>query len=270
LAESKSATTNHSKRLQTWITSLPSPQKTADERRLRADHADAARSGFSQVTKVSTEGQPGIFATLDSGAPKTLASISCTTLSKLTPPSGLSALGRRARRQARPRQSNHRPRRRKPEGPEATLLAALHAIAAPAQTPSESRFRREGEEESRLSTLPSSRAPPRCPRCRKKVQRYLHALTVARTDGEVTITLAPKGVVELELISSGEKWGPARGRRALQRKRALSSEGLRWRIVASGAHVARASRDPRRLSGAALLLECTSFRGPRPHFRRWK
>jgi len=29
-------------------------------------------AGFSQITKVPTEGQPGIFATLDSGAPKTL------------------------------------------------------------------------------------------------------------------------------------------------------------------------------------------------------
>jgi len=36
-------------------------------------------AGFTQVAKVPTDGQPGIFATLDAGAPRTLASISCTT-----------------------------------------------------------------------------------------------------------------------------------------------------------------------------------------------
>ncbi len=39
------------------------------------------------------------------------------------------------------------------------------------------------------------------------MQRHLHAHGVAGVDGEVTITLGAKGVIECELTSSGERWG---------------------------------------------------------------
>src|SRR6476469_5061012 len=57
-------------RLQEWIRQ-PS---IAAENKGMAEGCDLAMrffrdAGFQQVTKVSTEGQPGIFATLDAGAP---------------------------------------------------------------------------------------------------------------------------------------------------------------------------------------------------------
>src|SRR6267142_641401 len=61
------------KRLQTWI---HQPSIAAENRGMNEGCELTMQmlreAGFSQVTKVPTEGQPGIFATLDSGAPKTL------------------------------------------------------------------------------------------------------------------------------------------------------------------------------------------------------
>ena len=61
------------KRLQTWIRQ-PS---IAAENRGMAEGCELTmnmlrEAGFGQVTKVSTDGQPGIFATLDAGAPRTV------------------------------------------------------------------------------------------------------------------------------------------------------------------------------------------------------
>src|SRR6266853_6895404 len=61
------------KRLQTWIRQ---PSIAAENRGMNEGCELTMQmlreAGFSQVTKVPTEGQPGIFATLDAGAPKTL------------------------------------------------------------------------------------------------------------------------------------------------------------------------------------------------------
>src|SRR6202049_5085207 len=61
------------KRLQTWIRQ---PSIAAENRGMNEGCELTMQmlreAGFSQVTKVPTDGQPGIFATLDAGAPKTL------------------------------------------------------------------------------------------------------------------------------------------------------------------------------------------------------
>ena len=60
-------------RMQTWI---KQPSIAAENRGMNEGCELTMQmlrdSGFQQVTKVPTDGQPGIFATLDAGAPKTL------------------------------------------------------------------------------------------------------------------------------------------------------------------------------------------------------
>jgi len=60
-------------RLQTWI---KQPSIAAENRGMNEGCELTMQmlrdAGFQQVTKVPTDGQPGIFATLDAGAPKTL------------------------------------------------------------------------------------------------------------------------------------------------------------------------------------------------------
>jgi acetylornithine deacetylase/succinyl-diaminopimelate desuccinylase-like protein len=60
-------------RLQEWI---KQPSIAAEKRGMEEGCAlmmrFAREAGFQQVTRVPTDGQPGVFATLDAGAPKTI------------------------------------------------------------------------------------------------------------------------------------------------------------------------------------------------------
>src|SRR5215472_11551865 len=60
-------------RLQTWIKqpSIAAENRGVNEGCELTMHM-LREAGFQQVSKVPTDGQPGIFATLDAGAPKTL------------------------------------------------------------------------------------------------------------------------------------------------------------------------------------------------------
>src|SRR6267378_2047643 len=138
------------KRLQTWI-HQPS---IAAENRGMSEGCELTmqmlrEAGFSQVTKVPTDGQPGIFATLDSGAPKTLGLYFMYDVKQVDPAEwssppwdaalvdkpglGKVVIGRGAVNQ---------------KGPEATFLAALHAIhGAGRKLPVNLVFVAEGEEE---------------------------------------------------------------------------------------------------------------------------
>src|SRR6266571_3231897 len=137
-------------RLQEWIQqpSIAAEHRGVDEgceltmRMLR-------EAGFSAVTKVPTEGQPGIFATLDAGAPRTLGlyfmyDVKQADPAEWTSPPWVAALvdkpglgkavvGRGAVNQ---------------KGPEAAFLAALHAIRGAGRKPPVNLiFVAEGEEE---------------------------------------------------------------------------------------------------------------------------
>jgi acetylornithine deacetylase/succinyl-diaminopimelate desuccinylase-like protein len=106
-------------------------------------------AGFSQITKVPTDGQPGIFATLDAGAPRTLGVYFMYDVKQVDPAEwssppwaaslvekpgvGTVLVGRGAVNQ---------------KGPEAAFLAALHAIrGAGRKIPVNLVLVAEGEEE---------------------------------------------------------------------------------------------------------------------------
>jgi acetylornithine deacetylase/succinyl-diaminopimelate desuccinylase-like protein len=166
-------------------------------------------AGFQQVTKVPTDGQPGVFATLDAGAPRTFALYFMYDVKQADPAEwssppfdaalvdkpglGKILVGRGAVNQ---------------KGPEATFLAALHAIrGAGKKLPVNLVFVAEGEEEIGSPHFPQVVRKPEVTAALKKCSGVFMPFAAQGLGGEVTMFLGAKGVVELELTSSGERWG---------------------------------------------------------------
>lgn len=197
-------------RLQEWIRqpSIAAENRGVDEgceltmRMLR----DA---GFPQVTKVPSDGQPGIFATLDAGAPRTLGLYFMYDVKQVDPAEwssppwdaalvdkpglGMVVMGRGAVNQ---------------KGPEAAFLAALHAIrGAGRKLPVNLVLVAEGEEEIGSPHFPQIvRRPEVLAALKRSVGIFMPSASQG-LDGQVTMTLGAKGVIECELVSSGERWG---------------------------------------------------------------
>ncbi|MBO0723541.1 MAG: M20/M25/M40 family metallo-hydrolase, partial [Blastocatellia bacterium] len=166
-------------------------------------------AGFAQVTKIPTDGHPGIFAVLDAGAPQTLGVYYMYDVKQVDPSEwssppfdaalvdkpgfGKVLIGRGATNQ---------------KGPEATFLAALHAIhGAGKKLPVNLVFVAEGEEEIGSPHFPQVIRKPEVLAALKRCSGVFMPFPSQDPGGEVTITLGAKGVIELELVSSGERWG---------------------------------------------------------------
>ena len=202
-------------RLQEWIRQ---PSIAAENRGMNEGCELTMRllrdAGFQQVTRIPSDGQPGIFATLDAGAPKTLGLYFMYDVKQVDPAEwssppwdaalidkpglGKIVVGRGAVNQ---------------KGPEATFLAALHAIrGANRKLPINLVLIAEGDEEIGSPHFPQIvRRPEVLAALQKSVGIFMPSASQG-LDGQVTITLGAKGVIEVELVSSGEKWG--RGPRA--------------------------------------------------------
>ena len=197
-------------RLQTWIRQ---PSIAAENRGMQEGcklTMDMLREvGFADVTQVSTDGQPGVFATMDNGAQKTIGLYFMYDVKQVDPsewssppfeaalvdkPSfGKVIVGRGAVNQ---------------KGPEATFLAALHAFkAAGRKPPVNFVFVAEGEEEIGSPHFPQIVRRPDILAALKKCTGLYMPSASQSPDGDVTIDLGSKGVMELELVSSGERWG---------------------------------------------------------------
>ncbi|HLW53411.1 MAG TPA: M20/M25/M40 family metallo-hydrolase [Candidatus Angelobacter sp.] len=167
------------------------------------------QAGFQQVTKIPSDGQPGIFATLDAGAPKTLGLYYMYDVKQVDPSEwssppfearlvdkqgfGKVVVGRGAVNQ---------------KGPESSFLAALHAIrGAGRKMPVNLVMVAEGEEEIGSPHFPQIAHKPEVMAALKKCAGIFMPQASQAPDGQVTLTLGAKGVVECEVISSGEKWG---------------------------------------------------------------
>jgi acetylornithine deacetylase/succinyl-diaminopimelate desuccinylase-like protein len=197
------------KRLQTWI---HQPSIAAENRGMNEGNQlliELLReAGFDTAVKVPTDGQPGVFATLDAGAPKTLGIYYMYDVKQVDPsewssppwdaalvdkPFGKVIIGRGAVNQ---------------KGPEATFLAALHAIrGAGRKLPVNIVLVAEGEEEIGSPHFPQVVRRPEVEAALRKCFGIFMPAASQSLDGDVTITLGAKGVVELEMVSSGEKWG---------------------------------------------------------------
>src|SRR5207253_11478643 len=94
------------------------------------------------------------------------------------------------------------------KGPEAAFLAALHAIhGAGKKTPVNLVLVAEGEEEIGSPHIPQLVRRPEVLAALKKCDGVFMPSATQDLDGVVTVNLGSKGVIELELVSSGEKWG---------------------------------------------------------------
>jgi acetylornithine deacetylase/succinyl-diaminopimelate desuccinylase-like protein len=198
------------KRLQDWIRQ---PSIAAENRGMNEGCELTMRmlrdAGFQQATRVPTDGQPGMFATLDAGAPRTLGLYYMYDVKQADPAEwssppfeaalvdkpglGKVVMGRGAVNQ---------------KGPEASFLAALHAIrGAGKKLPVNLVFVGEGEEEIGSPHFPQVVRRPEVLSALKNCMGMFMPSASQGLDGEVTMTLGAKGVIECELISSGERWG---------------------------------------------------------------
>src|SRR6202790_3341015 len=198
------------KRLQTWIRQ---PSIAAENRGMNEGCELTMQmlreAGFAQVAKVPTDGQPGIFATLDAGAPKTVGLYFMYDVKQADPAEwssppwdaalvdkpglGKVIIGRGATNQ---------------KGPEATFLAALHAIkAAGRRTPVNIVLVAEGEEEIGSPHFGQVVHRPEVLAALAKCHEVFMPFASQSPEGGVEIALGAKGVVELELVASTQKWG---------------------------------------------------------------
>ncbi|MCB1553818.1 MAG: M20/M25/M40 family metallo-hydrolase [Xanthomonadales bacterium] len=196
--------------LRDWI-ALPSI--AAENRNMRegAEHmAMLARgAGFQHVEILDTDGHPGVFATLDAGAPKTLGLYFMYDVKQFDaaewtapplegriidrPEVGKVMIGRGAVNQ---------------KGPEMQFLQALHAIRDAGQTmPVNLVLIAEGEEEIGSPHIRQLVYRPKVQAALEKTVGVFMPFSMQSPDSPPSIHLGAKGVVELELIASGERWG---------------------------------------------------------------
>jgi acetylornithine deacetylase/succinyl-diaminopimelate desuccinylase-like protein len=198
------------KRIQDWI-ALPSI--AAENRNMKEGveyMAGLVRdAGFDQATIVATDGQPGVYATMDNGARRTLGIYFMYDVKQYDPAEwsspplegrivdkpgfGRAIVGRGAVNQ---------------KGPEGTLLAALHAMrAAKVKPPVNLVLVAEGEEEIGSPHFHQIVRRPDIMAALAKAEGIFIPASWQDINGKVDVNLGSKGVVELELVASGEKWG---------------------------------------------------------------
>jgi acetylornithine deacetylase/succinyl-diaminopimelate desuccinylase-like protein len=197
-------------RLQDWI-ALPS---IAAENRNYPAGADymaklAKAAGFTDVRLVPTAGKPGVFGLLNAGAKTTVGIYFMYDVKQFVPeewsspplearlvqkPSlGTVCMGRGAVNQ---------------KGPQNSFLSALNAFKATGKKlPVNLVLVCEGEEEIASPHFGEIVADPEVMANLKKCVGVLLPDASQGIDGSIQVTAGAKGVVELELISSGEKWG---------------------------------------------------------------
>jgi acetylornithine deacetylase/succinyl-diaminopimelate desuccinylase-like protein len=166
-------------------------------------------AGFQMVQKVPTSGQPGIFATLDAGAKRTVGIYFMYDVKQVNPAEwssppfearivdkpgfGKVIVGRGAINQ---------------KGPEAAFLAALHAIrAAGKKLPVNLVLVAEGEEEIASPHFHEIVQRPDVMAALKKADGIIIPTAWQGQNGAVQINLGSKGPMEFQLIASGERWG---------------------------------------------------------------
>jgi len=94
------------------------------------------------------------------------------------------------------------------KGPEAAFLAAMHAIrSAGRKVPVNLVLVAEGEEEIGSPHFRQVVGRPEVSAALKRCSGVFMPSASQDPDGGVTLTLGAKGVVEMELVSSGERWG---------------------------------------------------------------
>jgi len=170
--------------------------------------------GFQQATIVGTDGKPGVFATLDAGADRTLGVYFMYDVKQFDPSEwssppleaalvdkpglGKVIMGRGAVNQ---------------KGPQMAFLEALRAIRGAGLTPPVNVVLvAEGEEEIGSPHIGQIVYRPDVQAALAETIGVFMPSAAQGRDGIVTVSLGAKGVIEVQLTSSGERWGRGPGR----------------------------------------------------------
>ncbi len=169
----------------------------------------ALDAGFQQAKIIQTDGVPGVFATLDAGAKTTLALYFMYDVKHydpaewsspplegriiVRPGEGKAMIGRGAVNQ---------------KGPETAFLTALRAFrTAGVKLPVNLVLVAEGEEEIASPHFVQIVTQPEVRAALEKAMGIIIPSSGQSLDGGATLSLGAKGAIELQLISSGAKWG---------------------------------------------------------------
>jgi acetylornithine deacetylase/succinyl-diaminopimelate desuccinylase-like protein len=198
------------KRLQNW-SALPS---IAAESRNMAEGCQMTidllkDAGFQSAVKMPTDGHPGVFATLDAGAPVTVGVYFMYDVKQFDPAEWSSPPleGRIVERPGLGRVMIGRGAENQ-KGPQATFLAALHALrAAGRKLPVNLVLVADGEEEIGSPHFAQVVRKPEVLQALKGCKGMLLPAPTQSQTGEVTLSLGAKGLIEVELVSSTEAWG---------------------------------------------------------------
>lgn len=220
-------------RLKQWI-ALPTIAN------MNINHAEGAAymrqlaldAGFQQARIVKTDGVPAVFATLDAGAPVTLAVYFMYDVKHYDPAEwsspplegrlvdrpgeGKAIVGRGAVNQ---------------KGPETAFLAAVRAFTTSGtKLPVNLVLVAEGEEEIGSPHFSQALGDPEVRAALDKSVGIFIPMASQSSTGAVSVSLGAKGVIEVQLISSGEKWG--RGpNRDVHSSLMASVDNPAWRLV---------------------------------------
>ena len=197
-------------RLRKWI-ALPTIANMGVNHKEGAEYMRqlALDAGFQKARVVPTSGVPGVFATLDAGAPTTLAIYFMYDV-KHYDPAEWSSPPLESRMVDRPGEGKVIIGRGavNQKGPEAAFLAALHAFKdAGVKPPVNLVLVAEGEEEIGSTHFRELTADPEVNAALRKSVGVMMPSTSQDRDGSAEIDLGAKGVIEVQLISSGAKWG---------------------------------------------------------------
>ncbi len=229
-------TQNHDRavtRLQEWIRR---PAIAAENRGFPegADYLIAMLKevGFQQATRIETDGKPGVFATLDAGAPKTVGVYFMYDVKQYDPKEwssppldaalidrpglGKIVMGRGAVNQ---------------KGPESAFLAALDAFRGAGQKlPINLVLVAEGEEEIASPHISQIVQKPEVQAALSKCIGVFLPHATQGLDGAVTVNLGAKGVIECELTADALTWGRGPMRDTHSSFKAMVDSPV-WRLV---------------------------------------
>ena len=187
---------------------------------------------FQHTRIIETDGKPGVFGQLDAGAEKTLGVYFMYDVKQfdpgewISPPLaaalvdkpglGKAVMGRGAVNQ---------------KGPQSAFLAALHAIhAAGRKSPVNLVLVAEGEEEIGSPHIGQIVYDPEVQAALAGSLGVFMPTAAQSPDGAISLRLGAKGVIEVQLIASGENWGRGPGRDVHSSLKAMIDSPT-WRLV---------------------------------------
>ncbi len=224
------------KRLRDWIAL---PTIAAEGRNVQEGAAYMAQlardAGFQKVEIVPTSGVPGVFATMDNGAKKTLALYFMYDVKQYDPAEWSSPPleGRIVEKAGLGKVMIARGAVNQ-KGPESVVLAALAAYKATGRKPPVNLVLVcEGEEEIGSPHFTQVvRRPDITAALKRSVGAIIPSAWQSPANGSAEINLGAKAIIECELIASGEKWGRGPAKDLHSSNKAIVDSPA-WHLVAA-------------------------------------